>query len=556
MSALLVVMTTGTALAQMPIKLQGEADSLSYALGFLSGYRIIDDYPGIEKSIIPETFQYALQATLNGEMPFVDEYKTRSFVQEYYDGIKREMWRANREAGERFLEENQAKRGISVTSSGLQYQIVHPGSDDNQRPRPYDDMVISYVGKTIDGIVFDEDDEDYTYPASLNDGLEEGTQLMSPGAKYIFYMPHKLAYGEEGRGKLSPYSVAVYEVEMKSMTRDHSYYDEEPDTEVDMSSWGSDDDDIEIMAVDSSTGETIRTREMGDYLVTSLSNTNERITIEGYDQSDIEKSYAVEGFKVFLTGDRAIVFDSNGREVFRGTFDEESNSYDRYYLTEFRHKNGEGPIFVVLDMGFDHGSFFGSMVYKIENGKFDQVPEFLNLVTFDRDDDDEHYGRLTPTLYLYRTNGQTTFTFDTQILSYNPAGTEVLVPGEDFVYIYDGEKLVESGAATGLTYFRNRELTKQFQQTHDYRIWHAETGDVDGDGQDELVVFVYENETIYVCELNGNQVGEITGHDLPYDYSINRSSRVLRGNMITVERDDDSVKKHLVVHNGNLVEKQ
>ena len=540
---LLFLLPAGQLLSQRPIKLQSEADSISYSLGFLAGNRILENYPGVGNTLNHDMFMYAFKATLAGEMPFVDEYKMESYVDEYYARIKRELWRENKEAGERFLTQNAAKSDVHVTSSGLQYKVVTPGRDDSQRPREYDDMVLSYVGKTIDGTLVDSDDDDHTYPASMNDGLNEGTQLMSPGAKYIFYLPYDLAFGEDGDGrKVSPYSTVIYEVEMKSMTRDHNYYDEDEDAVI---SWDDEDTSGEPM-----------TWEAGDYTATALPNLGRNVSVEGYDRSDIVKTYQTQGFTVVMTGDKTIALDGNDREVFRGTLDEESNSYDVYYLTEFRHKDGQGPVFLVLDMGFDHGSFFGSMVYKIENGTFAQVPEFLNLVTFNRNDDDEHYGRLTPVIDLSRAGGQTVFHFQTPALSYNPAGTEVIVPGEDFQYIVKDGKLVESGAATQLGYFQIRNLTKQFQQVHEYDIWHAEKGDVDGDGQPELVVFVRENETIYVCKLDGDRVGRITEFDLPYDYTIDRSSRVLRNNVITLERDDNGEIKHLVVHNGNLVEKE
>jgi len=538
---LFILSVTGS-YAQRPIKLQNEADSISYAVGFLTGYSISEKFPGIEKLIVPATFDYAFKATLAGEMPFMDENKAERFVEEYFEVLKKQLWKENREAGERFLETNRSNADVYVTRSGLQYKILHPGSDDNERPREYDDMIISYVGKTISGTVFDEEEDLNTYPANLNDGLNEGTQLMSPGAKYIFYIPYKLAYGENAQGKLPPYSTAVFEVEMASMTRDHSYYDEEEGSAV---SLGEDTDESEPIS-----------REAGDYIASTLTEAHLNVRINGYDSDEYVSTYETEGFKIILTGDKTIVLDSRDREIFRNTLDEEENSYDQYYLTEFRSKNGTGPVFLVLDMGFSHGSFYGSMVYKIENGTLSQVPEFLNLVTFDRNDSDEHYGRLTPVLDLYQNSGVTLFCFAAQVLSYNPAGIEIFVPGEDFHYRYENGSLTEAGPALNLSYFTNRELIDQFRENHDYRIWHSEKGDVNGDGKADFVIFVYENETIYVCQFDGNKLGKIEEFDLPYDYSIDRSSRVLRNGAITVERDDNDAIKRLTVHNGNLVEKE
>ncbi|MCD8185027.1 MAG: FKBP-type peptidyl-prolyl cis-trans isomerase, partial [Rikenellaceae bacterium] len=411
-------------------------------------------------------------------------------------------------------------------------------------------MVISVVGKNLDGSVFEEDSRSSTYPASLNSGLEEGTQWMSPGARFIFYLPWHLALGEEGTRQVAPYSAVIYEVEMLSMTRDHNYYDEPEDAPVDMENRNTG----SIYPVEDFEEPEDDYREAGDYVAVCLRSKDLGITVEGYSRQDIVRSYVVEGFQLVVTGDRTIVLDDTGREVFRNTLDEENNSYNCYYLTAFRDTQTDGPVFLVLDMGFNYGSFFGSMVYKIENGTFSQVPEFLNLVTFNRADDDEHYGCLSPVLDIYREKGKTSFHFNTALLSYNPAGTEILIPGEDFVYLYDGEKLEETGAATGLTYFRIRNLTRQFQQTHDYRIYHAEIGDVDDDGEEELVIFVYENETIYVCQLAGDRVGAISGYDLPYDYTIDRDRKVLRHGILTVERDMDHVQKKLAVRHGNLIE--
>ena len=526
--------------AQNANRLVTPSDSVSYALGFLAGNNIAENYPELEDELKQTIFQQALEDGLNGRGVWMDTYKIERYLRDYFAAKRKIMWQGNIETGRRFLEENKLDPEVHVTSSGLQYKIVRPGDDDNERPRPYDDMVITYTAKTIDGQVFDSEEKDYTYPATLNDGLEEGTQLMSPGAKYIFYMPYELAYGEEGKGRLTPYSTAIYEVEMISMTRDHNYYDED---EEDYVSFGHSSDDSEPQV-----------REAGDYTMTMLPNLNLNVSVNGYEPGEIVKTYQSEGFTIVMTEDKTIVLDSENREIFRNKLDEESNSYDSYYLAELRANDGRGPVFLVLDMGFTWGNYFGSMLYIIEDGQFREANKFLNLVAGGGEIDDE-YGRLSPVLNLRRNGERVEFHFDSSKLAFNPAGTETPLAGDDFYYTYENGNITEDGPATALRSFRINALTDQFRDQYDYRIWYADTGDVDSDGKDDLVVFVYENETIYVCQLDGGQLGEIQAFDLPYDYTINRSTgRVVRGNTITVKHDDDGRNRVLTVRNGNLVE--
>ena len=121
------------------------------------------------------------------------------------------------EEGKQFLAENAKKEGVTTTASGLQYEVLSEGN--GKRPAATDKVRCHYEGRLIDGTVFDSS---YRRGEPADFGLNqvipgwtEGVQLMQEGAKYRFYIPYLLAYGEGGAGELiPPFSTLVFDVEL------------------------------------------------------------------------------------------------------------------------------------------------------------------------------------------------------------------------------------------------------------------------------------------------------------------------------------------------------
>jgi FKBP-type peptidyl-prolyl cis-trans isomerase FklB len=119
--------------------------------------------------------------------------------------------------GDAFLASNAKKEGIVVTASGLQYEILQPGSGE----KPGVESVVSthYHGTLIDGTVFDssvERGQPAQFPVNrVISGWTEALQMMPTGSKWRLYIPHNLAYGPQGSGgKIAPYSALIFEVEL------------------------------------------------------------------------------------------------------------------------------------------------------------------------------------------------------------------------------------------------------------------------------------------------------------------------------------------------------
>lgn len=122
--------------------------------------------------------------------------------------------------GEAWLAENSGKDGVTVTESGLQYEILSPG--DGPRPQSGDTVEVDYEGTLISGVPFDSSydrGERAVFPVGgVIQGWQEGLQLMNVGAEYRFFIPQELAYGERGAGSdIPPYSALIFDVKLHTI---------------------------------------------------------------------------------------------------------------------------------------------------------------------------------------------------------------------------------------------------------------------------------------------------------------------------------------------------
>ena len=106
-----------------------------------------------------------------------------------------------------FLSQNAKREGVKQTASGLQYKVIRKGT--GAKPTSSNDQVtVHYKGMLTDGKVFDSS-YDRGQPAEFPvggviPGWTEGVQLMKEGAKYKFFIPYTLAYGDRGAGGVIP----------------------------------------------------------------------------------------------------------------------------------------------------------------------------------------------------------------------------------------------------------------------------------------------------------------------------------------------------------------
>ena len=189
-------------------------DKISYALGLGIGQQIKNMH--IEGFSI-EDFSQSIRDILEGNPTAMSSREAQQMLNEYFERQAKEQAQQAIAEGKVFLEENARRPEVTQTKSGLQYEVLSEGS--GRSPKATDTVRCHYEGRLLDGSVFDSSYQ-RGEPADfgLNQviaGWTEGVQLMKEGAKYRFFIPYLLAYGERGAGSsIPPYSTLVFDVEL------------------------------------------------------------------------------------------------------------------------------------------------------------------------------------------------------------------------------------------------------------------------------------------------------------------------------------------------------
>ncbi len=216
----LFLISVATFAQNKKVNLKNNADSISYLIGADISHNLKNN----SINVIPEILFKGFLDALGGKDTLVinkskkDELLSR-WQQEMMKKQQEESSKKseeNKKAGMQFLILNKGVVGVKVLPSGLQYKVIKEGNGPH--PKATDKVKVHYHGTLIDGTVFDSSVE-RGQPISfgLNQvikGWTEGLQLMQPGAKYIFYIPSDLAYGDREMGKIPAGSTLIFEVEL------------------------------------------------------------------------------------------------------------------------------------------------------------------------------------------------------------------------------------------------------------------------------------------------------------------------------------------------------
>ena len=205
------------------VKLNSTEDSLSYAFG-------INIYNSLTADSLMLDPMIVAKAMLDGKegKPLMVDDMARSVIMGFIN--KREAVKAQKQAelnkvtykdlidqNEAFLAKNKEKAGVTVTASGLQYEVIKMGT--GPIPTAENTVKVHYAGTLIDGTEFDSSikrNEPAQFLVSgVIPGWTEALKLMPVGSKFKLCIPESIGYGATGAGDIiKPYSTLIFEVEL------------------------------------------------------------------------------------------------------------------------------------------------------------------------------------------------------------------------------------------------------------------------------------------------------------------------------------------------------
>ena len=220
MTLLCLCMFTTTGFAKTVTNSSSLNEQVGYSFGYLMGRSNAESV----KDLDLDAFILGLKtAAQGGKSALTDEEMARVLTQHKKQSDAKQLIElkkkadANAKIGAEFLATNAKRQGVQTTKSGLQYQILKPGTGPS--PKANSIVKVNYEGRLIDGTVFDSSiarNQTAEFQVSqVIQGWTEGLQLMKEGAEYRFFIPAQLGYGQIGSGDvIEPNSTLIFDIEL------------------------------------------------------------------------------------------------------------------------------------------------------------------------------------------------------------------------------------------------------------------------------------------------------------------------------------------------------
>ena len=199
------------------VELTTDEQKVSYGFGLQFGDQLLrNQFDGMDLDAVLAGVRHWYE---HRQALLTDEQINPSFqvIQQRQEARTSELASKRKALAEQFMLANAQRDEVTVTDSGLQYEVLESGSGD--KPGLQSTVVTHYHGTLVDGTVFDSSVQ-RGEPAEFGvnqviPGWTEALQLMSVGDKWRIACPPKLAYGDQGAGDAIPPDTAlVFEIHL------------------------------------------------------------------------------------------------------------------------------------------------------------------------------------------------------------------------------------------------------------------------------------------------------------------------------------------------------
>lgn len=214
--------TEKTNVAALNPETMTDDQKVSYYLGM----NVASSFKNQGLKIDPAIFNQAFNDEMSGAKKLLAPEGMNNFMMEFSKKMNEKKQaeqkasaEVNKKKGDEIIAKNKQNPAIKTTASGLQYEVLKAG-EGKDHPKASDIVKVLYTGTLPDGTIFDStanrDNQPAEFPLSgVIKGWTEGIQLMTKGAKYKFYIPAALGYGDNGAGGvIPPGSLLVFDVEL------------------------------------------------------------------------------------------------------------------------------------------------------------------------------------------------------------------------------------------------------------------------------------------------------------------------------------------------------
>jgi FKBP-type peptidyl-prolyl cis-trans isomerase len=204
------------------------ADPLQDQASYLIGRDIGGKVAGVvaQYGLDKERFLIGLRSAIDGAPSEIPEEQAKEVFQQFQakqqadaeTKAKKDAEEApkRKERNAAFLAEHTKQKGVVVTASGLQYEVLAAGS--GRSPKSGQQVKVTYTGTLLDGTVFDASSRhggSATFAVGqLIKGWNEALLLMKEGDKWRLTVPSELAYGEQAPPNIGNNQVLVFELEL------------------------------------------------------------------------------------------------------------------------------------------------------------------------------------------------------------------------------------------------------------------------------------------------------------------------------------------------------